>query len=695
MRKAKLYALTLAAIMAVGSAPVYTYASPAQTEVNVETEDPAEETETAQTEEETNSTVEENTGEEETPEEETKNTNENTQPSPEAQTETPAQEEQPTGTPSGETETDTKTIQLNKNNLTTVLNELKTAKEKNLILEVTDEVSVSASCEIKPAEGKTLTVKRSAAYTGNMFKVASGATLTVSNVKLDGSTAASTEKGGAVIYSEGTVVLRGCTITGNASDSGAVYLSGTGNILSGALTITGNKTADKKTERNLYLAGGASFNVDSAWDKASKVGVTSAKTDAGTAVYKVAESYPITSEELTALGSSIVCENAGLTIAYDEASRTGSLAAAATPTPTPPAKDTYDATQHKDQNTISGLKESYEEAERMVFTVTGAGLSDNPDPKPGDTAYVPQPKDEEGNVRGAILTNNDTGTRYTIANFGLKEDNTYGGSATLKVPAGTYTLTITYDLKEWAEGTKSWEEAQTVAGQTATVSQTIQVTAAPTTTPAAGYDATEHQGDNKILGVNSSYRQNSRLSFTVQGAGLERENPKAGDTAYVPYSVILSCSDGKNYSIAISDDDHDGQYTGSATLSKSKVPTGNTTLTVYYRLHQWTDGIDSWASAPEVEIAEEGEGEVTASTSFRVTAASTTGTSTKKTTTTAKKKSSSSGSSSKAKSSSSSSSKAKNADTADETPILPLAGLCAASVLAGGLVITRKRKLDQ
>ena len=30
MRKAKLYALTLAAVMAVGSAPVYTYGSPAE-----------------------------------------------------------------------------------------------------------------------------------------------------------------------------------------------------------------------------------------------------------------------------------------------------------------------------------------------------------------------------------------------------------------------------------------------------------------------------------------------------------------------------------------------------------------------------------------------------------------------------------------------------------------------------------------
>ena len=37
MRKAKLYALTLAAVMAVGSAPVYTYGSPAE-EVSTESE---------------------------------------------------------------------------------------------------------------------------------------------------------------------------------------------------------------------------------------------------------------------------------------------------------------------------------------------------------------------------------------------------------------------------------------------------------------------------------------------------------------------------------------------------------------------------------------------------------------------------------------------------------------------------------
>lgn len=535
MRKAKLYALTLAAVMAVGSAPVYTYGSPAEeSSVTSETTEESGETpENSPEAEQPEESAEQAASEEEPEEEQEASEDENGETSPTV-TETPEGEEKPETTPGAgsETQTGTKTITLKKDNLTSVLEEIKTAQEKEIVLEVAEEVEVKSSCEIKPAEGKTLTVKRHSGYTGNMFKVASGATLTVSGVKMDGSVSAadSSAKGGAVIYSSGKVILRDCTISGNASDSGAVYLTGSENILSGSLSITGNKAADKKTEKNLYLAEGASFKVDSAWKEGSKVGVTSAKTDAGTLIYK------IEGTNVASVNSYVTCENAGLTIQYDEAKKEASLAAAATPTPTVPAQDTYDATKHKEQNTISGLKKSYVEAERMIFQATGAGL--------------------------------------------------------------------------------------------------------------------------------------------------DREEPKAGDTAYVPTSSILTCSDGKRYSIAVNNEG--GEYSGNATLSKSKVPTGDSTLTVYYELRQWTDGIDSWADAQAVNLSEAGNEEVTASKTFRVTAASTT-TTTKKSSASAKKSSSKS----------SSTSKAKNAKTADETPILPLAGLCAASVLAGGLVITRKRKLDQ
>ena len=672
MRKAKLYALTLAAVMAVGSAPVYTYGSPAE-EVSTEsetTEEPGETPENSPEAEQPEESAEQAASEEEPEEEQEASEDENGETSPTV-TETPEGEEKPETTPGAgsETQTGTKTITLKKDNLTSVLEEIKTAQEKEIVLEVAKEVEVKSSCEIKPAEGKTLTVKRHSGYTGNMFKVASGATLTVSGVKMDGSVSAadSSAKGGAVIYSSGKVILRDCTISGNASDSGAVYLTGSENILSGSLSITGNKAADKKTEKNLYLAEGASFKVDSAWKEGSKVGVTSAKTDAGTLIYK------IEGTNVASVNSYVTCENAGLTIQYDEAKKEASLAAAATPTPTVPAQDTYDATKHKEQNTISGLKKSYVEAERMIFQATGAGL-DREEPKAGDTAYVPT---------DAILEGNTTGKRYSIENFGVRENGGYEGSANLRVEADNYTLTVYYELRQWGENTTSWEDAETAQNasetdKTATASQTLKVTAAPAT----GYDATQHTDENQILGVSSSYKQNSRLSFTIEGAGLDREEPKAGDTAYVPTSSILTCSDGKRYSIAVNNEG--GEYSGNATLSKSKVPTGDSTLTVYYELRQWTDGIDSWADAQAVNLSEAGNEEVTASKTFRVTAASTT-TTTKKSSASAKKSSSKS----------SSTSKAKNAKTADETPILPLAGLCAASVLAGGLVITRKRKLDQ
>ena len=654
MRKARLYALTLAAVMAVSAAPVYTYgASEEDVVVTSEGEENSEGETTEEPDSEEDDTVTVETPVETTP---TETPADPTEPA------TPTEGAQPTPEAGSEEGSTTKTIQLKGDNLNSVLEEIKTVQEKDIVLEVTEEVAVKTSCEIKPAEGKTLKIKRSSSYSGNMFKVASGVTLTVSNVTMDGASSAA-GKGGAVIYSEGTVVLRSCTITGNASDSGAVYLSGTNNLLSGSLSITGNKTADKASERNVYLASGASFNVDSAWNEGSKVGVTSAKTDAGTVIYKV------TGTKVASVNDYLTCENTGYTIQYDEASKTAVLSAESTPTV---SADAYDATKHKEENVISGVEASYAANERMVFTVAGAGLN-RENPKPGDTAYVPT---------YAAMESAD-GTQYSIGNFGLKENGEYGGSARLTVSAGSYKFIVKYDLRQWGDTTDSWENATVVTKDAETVSQAVEITQATEPTPAAGYDATQHQDENQILGVTSSYKQNSRLSFTIEGAGLDREDPQAGDTAYVPVTSILTCSDGTRYSIAVNEDG--GKYTGSATLSKSKVPTGNATLTVYYELRQWSEGINSWADAQVADgLEENGQEEVTASKTFRVTAASTTNT--KRSSGTTKKKS---------KSSTSKTSKAKNADTADETPILPLAGLCTASVLAGGLVIVRKRKMDQ
>lgn len=222
------------------------------------------------------------------------------------------------------------------------------------------------------------------------------------------------------------------------------------------------------------------------------------------------------------------------------------------------------------------------------------------------------------------------------------------------------------------------------SGALAEVKPTGTPTGTPTETPTATptpaedglYDATKHTGENAITGLKESYKKGARMSFTAVGAGLDNEEPKAGDTAYVPVDAKVTGND-QTYGVKNFGRDDDGNYTGSANLN---VAVGDYTLTVYYELREWEDGINDWEKAKVATSENEIYDEVTVSEDFEVT----TGSSSKRNPTSAPKKTPTN-----------STSKSKNAKTADESPILPLAGLCAASVLAGGLVITRKRKLDK
>lgn len=587
MRKARLYALTLAAILVVSGAPVYGAAEETLDESTQEqdaeenvTEGESElEDEAASSFEqdgEENSvnssagTVEQSTIEENSGMEEDEQTQEPTVPSTEnpEDTDTPAEETKKEYTVKTEVE------------LKDALKEAETVSQKEITIFVEQKITLTENTEIKVPEGKTLTIARNSGYTGVLLevkgtcslkggvvidgaaantknakesasvKVLSGGTLTIENAILKGnnntegnggaienegtvqmsggSINRNTAAAGAAIYNKGTLVLAGGAIENNKAAKGAVYvdIAAKETKVSGNVKISGN-TKDGKTACNLYLAEGKSFVVAGNLKKdAAKIGVT------------------------------------------------------------------YDGKVDEEGVTV------YTKANDKVQIDAGTIVSDD------STGYI---------IEDGVMT--------TV------------------VPTGTPTTT-------------------------------------PTTTPAQtdSYDATKEESKNVIKGLATSYKKGAKATFTVVGAGLDRE-PKVGDTAYVP----VKCSVEKGSSTYKVDDlvvNSEGEYEGTMQMNASE---GEYTLIAYYELKEWSDDTTSWDEADAANPSKAEDKEATATKTFKVISTTTT----KKATLTPKKSVTSS-----------SAKKSKNAKTADETPILPLAGLCAASVLAGGLVVTRRRKRE-
>ena len=194
--------------------------------------------------------------------------------------------------------------------------------------------------------------------------------------------------------------------------------------------------------------------------------------------------------------------------------------------------------------------------------------------------------------------------------------------------------------------------------------------------PIENYDATKEKSKNVIQGLVDSYKKGAKATFTVVGAGLDRE-PKTGDTAYVPIKWAVKQGN-KSFGSGTLSVNSEGECKCTINMNGA---VGDYTLVAYYELREWSDDTTSWEEAVAATSANAVDREATATKEFKIIATSVT----KKSTPISKKKSSAASSSTK---------KSKNAKTADETPILPLAGLCAASVLAGGLVVTRRRKRE-
>ena len=115
----------------------------------------------------------------------------------------------------------------------------------------------------------------------------------------------------------------------------------------------------------------------------------------------------------------------------------------------------------------------------------------------------------------------------------------------------------------------------------------------PTSTPVQtdSYDATTEKSKNVIKGLVSSYKKGAKATFTVVGAGLERE-PKAGDTAYVPVKCLVK-KGSTEYKVDDLVVNSEGEYEGTMVMNASE---GNYTLVAYYELREWSDDTTSWRS---------------------------------------------------------------------------------------------------
>ncbi|MEE0461302.1 LPXTG cell wall anchor domain-containing protein [Blautia hydrogenotrophica] len=584
MRKARLYALTLAAIMAVSGAPVYGAAEETPNESIQESNAKEDETESEPEDEDTPSfeqdreengvnssadTVGQSTIKEDSETEEDEQTQEPTVPSTEnpEDTDTPAEETKKEYTVKTEAE------------LKNALTEAETVSQKEITIFVEQKITLAENTEIKVPEGKSLTIARKSGYTGILLevkgtcslkggvvidgaaantknakesasvKVLSGGTLTIENAILKGNN--NTEGNGGAIENEGTVQMSGGSISGNTAAAGAaIYNKGT-----------------------LVLAGGSIEN-----NKAAKGAVY---VDTAAKETKVAGNVKISGNT-------------------------------------------------KDGKTACNLSL----AEGKSFVVAGNLTKDN--------------------AKIGVTYNGELGegiTVYTKADDKIKID------AGTIVPDDNKSYVIEDGIFKPAVPSKPSEPENPEK-------------------PIENYDATKEKSKNVIQGLVDSYKKGAKATFTVVGAGLDRE-PKTGDTAYVPIKWAVKQGN-KSFGSGTLSVNSEGECKCTINMNGA---VGDYTLVAYYELREWSDDTTSWEEAVAATSANAVDREATATKEFKIIATSVT----KKSTPISKKKSSAASSSTK---------KSKNAKTADETPILPLAGLCAASVLAGGLVVTRRRKRE-
>ena len=541
MRKKQLFALLMAGALSVGMAPTATFAADTAAETSAEGELEGE-LDSADTEEPSEDPAE-------TPEEPAEDPAE----TPEDPAETPAETTaDPTEAPAAE-ETDEQAaeagsaIVVDGNSYSTLAeafeavpesadmtDEAKYVKVKGDI-EISATVDVPSNKNIMLVAAEDATIKRAAGFIGSMFtvnggnlqmaggsvtdsdgnaigsgsltvdgtgdgvtgsivEVASGNYALIDGTTLTGNTTAG--NGGAINNAAGAnVYLLGGTITANsAAAGGAIYSEGTVNIR-GTVSVTGNTVTNSfEAASNLVLAKDGVINVSGAVTD-SVIGVAVQEASAGRTVVKLDDA--VTDVKLTDVLSQITYEgDSSLKIGED-----GTLVSTTEPSPTPtPAEEKLKVTGKECKWSGSGtVKIKFQSNVKGTYYIDWVKRGEKAPTI--DTSRVGAPIEADTNVTAKVTDLPDYDVDIYVCVISDKDKSNYGS------------VMFQPDSKE------------------------RPVTPTPSHTPVVP-DVKESvvQGFEKAL----VFYPNTFYDFKVIGAGTQNNNPGEGDVRWVPVGWSMS-----------------------------------------------------------------------------------------------------------------------------------------------------------
>lgn len=699
MRKEKLFALALAGILAVSSAPAVFAAEADPTGVEDSSGDQEEAADSENPEgEETGNTEEEEPTEEGATDPDEGDASKGEQKKEESESAvTPNTEDvtnggisQPLAESSTKANDTTSTVPVVKTaaDLQNEINKLASVANKTGEIQVNADFALDKTITIPEgttvtlsATGKAVTLSRASGFKGAMFEVkgalnlngstaenkneeanltingslkegeAEGSILDVSGsltvnelVKLTGNKTSAKVKGGAIHNTGKPLYIKGgsggsiSSITGNTSDNGGAIYSEAKVIVSGLVKIEENHKRDSVTDNNIEIKKGNILSLDGAI-KNSKIFF---HIDSDVAVGDTVVSAKRATQLENAVNNKWLNYEgqSGVTLGVDGTIKRATIEA--------------------DVNTYTTLnkKSSYKLGESIEYEVIGAGY-------PGTTSEITAPQD--GDVRWRPL-----GFSGKSANDDFTSFDTETGKYLvegLKIPA-TYSSdkanVFIQFAKETFEDGKWVENMPTV---TKVVTDTLIVNTKEVVDPSGdpGVVSEVEKKDCKITGLKESYKKGTAITFKAVGAGMDNDSPQEGAVRWVPLKYGID--GGKEYSFEA----EDGEY--AARISTSSLSVKDYKVYAIFQKQVYNNG--QWVDAGEDEI-------YTISQEVSITKATPTATPTKRPgknpTSTPK------GSNTK---------KASNTKTGDESPILPLTVLCMASLATGGYVLVRRRKKSE
>ena len=357
-----------------------------------------------------------------------------------------------------------------------------------------------AGCSVTDSDGNaigsgSLTVDGTGDnVTGSIVEVASGNYALIDGTTLTGNT--TTGNGGAVNNAAGAnVYLLGGTITANsAAAGGAIYSEGTVNIR-GTVSVTGNTVTNSfEVASNLVLAKDGVINVSGAVT-GSAIGVAVQEANAGRTVVKLGDA--VTDVKLADVLSQITYEgDSSLKIGED-----GTLVSTTEPSPTPtPAEEKLKVTGKECKWSGSGtVKIKFQSNVKGTYYIDWVKRGEKAPTI--DTSRVGAPIEADTNVTAKVTDLPDYDVDIYVCVISDKDKSNYGS------------VMFQPDSKE------------------------RPVTPTPSHTPVVP-DVKESvvQGFEKAL----VFYPNTFYDFKVIGAGTQNNNPGEGDVRWVPVGWSMS-----------------------------------------------------------------------------------------------------------------------------------------------------------